>query len=60
MAKQWIQGMHMDRGGLHKSLGVPAGKRIPAKMLDAAKNSKNPKTRRQANLAATLGRLRGR
>jgi hypothetical protein len=40
------------RGGLHKSLGVPQGQKIPpAKMAAAANGSYGPKAQKQANLA---------
>lgn len=58
MAKEkWIQGMHMKKNALHKELGVPAGKKIPASKLKKAENSKNPLERKRANLAKTLGKL---
>lgn len=41
-------------GGLHRSLGIPEGQKIPAKRLEAATHSSNPKTRKQANLAKTM------
>lgn len=59
MAKNWIAGATKNKGGLHRSLGVPEGKKIPAAKLAAAKHSSNPKVRKQANLAATLGKMRG-
>ena len=54
MAKKWIQKMHMKKGALHKELGVPEGKKIPAKKLEKAEHSKNPTERRRAVLAKTL------
>jgi hypothetical protein len=53
-SKKWIQGMHMEKGALHRELHVPSGERIPAKKLDKASHSKNPVLRRRANLARTL------
>jgi len=38
-------------GGLHRSLGIPEGQKIPAHRLTAALHSKNPRVRKQANLA---------
>ena len=39
-------------GGLHQSLGVPQGQKIPAgKMADAAAGKFGPKAQKQANLA---------
>lgn len=55
----WIAGAIKHPGALHKSLGVPEGQKIPPKKLAAAKHSSNPTTRRRANLASTLGKLRG-
>lgn len=60
MAEKWIQAMHMKKGALHKSLGVPAGEKIPARKLAKAAKSSNPTTRKRVALARTLGRLRGR
>jgi hypothetical protein len=53
MAK-WIASAIKHPGALHRSLGVPEGQKIPAKKLAAARHSKNPTTRRRANLAKTL------
>lgn len=57
MAKHWIQKMHMKKGALHKELGVPAGKKIPAKKLNAAAKKGGVEGKR-ARLAKTLGKLR--
>ena len=54
----WIADATKNRGGLHRSLGVPAGKKIPAGRIAAATRSSNPTTRRQAALAQTLSKLR--
>jgi hypothetical protein len=54
MAKKWVQTAIKNPGALHKSLGVPAGKKIPASKLAKAAHSKNPTTRKRANLAKTL------
>jgi hypothetical protein len=32
---------HLNKGGLHRALGIPEGQKIPADRLEAAKNSKN-------------------
>jgi hypothetical protein len=42
------------KGSLRKSLKVKEGKDIPKAKLEKAAHSKNPETRRQANLAKTL------
>jgi hypothetical protein len=58
MAKdKWIQKMHMKKGELHKELGVKEGEKIPAKKLEKAEHSKNPKLKKRADLAKTLKKL---
>lgn len=52
--KNWIAGAIKHPGKLHRDLGVPAGKKIPAKKLTAATHSKNPTIRKEADLAKTL------
>lgn len=55
MAKdKWIAGAIKKPGALHKELGVPEGKKIPAAKLKAAEHSKNPKEKKRAVLAETL------
>ena len=56
--KKWIQKAVKHKGALHKELGVPAGKKIPAKKLAKAAKSKNPTERKRAVLAKTLSKLR--
>jgi len=51
---KWIAGAIKKPGALHKELGVPEGKKIPAKMLKKAENSDNPKLAKRARLAETL------
>jgi len=51
--KKWIQGAIKHPGALHKQLGVPAGKKIPAKKLEAAAR-KGGKIGQRARLAKTL------
>lgn len=60
MAKKWIQKAipNSHKGALHRELGVPEGKKIPAKKLTKAAKSSNPKLRKQVNLARTLSGLR--
>lgn len=58
MPGKWIQKATQNKGGLHRSLGVPMGQKIPASKLTKATNSKSPTVRKQANLAKTLGKLR--
>lgn len=56
--KKWIQGAIKHKGALHKTLGIPEGKKIPEKKLISAEHSKNPLTRKRAFLAETLSKLR--
>ena len=51
--KQWIQSAIKHKGALHKQLGVPEGKKIPAKKLAKAANS-GGKLGQRARLAETL------
>lgn len=51
--KKWIQGAIKKPGALHKQLGVPEGKKIPSKKLEAAA-SKGGKLGQRARLAKTL------
>lgn len=50
----WIKGAIKHPGALHAELGVPEGKKIPAKKMERALHSQNPTMRKQANLANTL------
>lgn len=53
--KRWIKAaIGENKGKLHEKLGVPKGEKIPEEKLSAALKSKNPETRREANLAKTL------
>jgi len=54
---KWIKGAIKHPGKLHRELGVPKGKKIPAKKLEKAEHSKNTTLRREANLAETLKKL---
>lgn len=57
MAEKWIQKAIKKPGALHKELGVPEGKKIPAKKL--AKAAKAPgKEGQRARLAQTLKGLK--
>ncbi|MCA8075368.1 hypothetical protein [Burkholderia cepacia] len=55
--KKWIADAIKKPGALHKELGVPAGKKIPAKKLTAAAK-KGGKVGQRARLAETLKGLR--
>lgn len=53
MSQKWISKAIKKPGALHKSLGVPMDKKIPAKKLEAA--AKKPgKLGQRARLAKTL------
>ena len=45
---------HLNKGGLHRALGVPEGKDIPADKLAKAKNSTNPHIAKMAQFAHTM------
>lgn len=49
----WIKGAIKHPGALHRELGVPQGKKIPAKKLAAAAK-KGGKLGQRARLAQTL------
>ncbi len=55
----WIAGAIKKPGALHKSLGVPKGKKIPKSKLSAAAK-KGGKLGRRARLAQTLSKLNRR
>lgn len=50
----WIQDAIKKPGSLRKSLHVKPGAKIPAAKLEKATHSRNPLTRKRANLAETL------
>jgi len=52
--KKWIKKVVSNKGALHRNLGVPEGEKIPAKKMEAAAHSFNPKIRKEAALAHTL------
>jgi len=49
---------HLNKGGLHRALGVPEGEKIPAAKLESAKNSSNEHVAHMANFAATMGKFK--
>ena len=54
--KDWIGKATANKGGLHRSLGIPAGDKIPKAKIAAA--AKRPgRVGRQARLAQTLERM---
>lgn len=50
----WMSGAVKHPGALHRTLGVPAGQKIPAAKLERAEHSPNPLTRKRASLAETF------
>lgn len=52
--KNWIADATQNKGALHRELGVPEGKKIPAKKLEKAEHSRDSKTAKRAQLAETL------
>lgn len=53
MAMEKIGSVTFKKGGLHQSLGVPQGQKIPASKMAAAKAGKyGPLARKQANFAS--------
>ena len=54
--KNWIKGAIGKPNALHQDLGVPKGKKIPAKKLDAAAK-RGGKVGQRARLAKTLKKL---
>ncbi len=59
MAKHWIASATpaSSRGALHRELGVPEGQKIPAKKIEKAAHSDDPKLAQRARLAETLKKL---
>lgn len=56
MAEKWIQKAIKHKGALHQELGVPQGKKIPAKKLEKATHASG-KLGQRARLAETLKKL---
>lgn len=54
--KNWIKGAIKHPGALHKQLGVPVGKKIPASKLAKAAKA-GGKLGKRARLAETLKRM---
>jgi len=59
MGTKWIAKATQNKGGLHRSLGVPEGKTIPKTKIKAAEK-KGGKVGKQARLADTLSKLRSK
>ncbi len=48
----WVaKAFSRNKGALHRTLGVAQGKKIPVSKLRTAAHSKNPTTRKRAQLA---------
>ncbi len=58
MAKNWIAGATKNKGGLHRALGVPEGKKIPPGKMAKAAKSGSPKVKKEVSLAKTLAKVR--
>ena len=56
--KKWIQKAIKNPGALRAKLGIAKGKTISKSQLDKAAKSRNPTTRRQANLAKTFKNMK--
>ena len=56
--KNWIKDAVKRPGALRKKLNVKKGKNITTAQLNKAAKSKNPRTRKQANLAKTFKKMR--
>jgi hypothetical protein len=52
--KNWIQSAIKKPGSLRRAAGVKKGQKISGKELAKLAKSKNPTTRKRANLAKTL------
>lgn len=52
----WIAGATKNKGGLHRSLGVPEGKKIALPLIQMAAKKKG-KVGAQARLALTLRKM---
>ena len=53
----WIQKAHIKKGALHKEMGVPQGKKIPATLLERAAK-KSGKLGKRARLAETFRKMK--
>jgi hypothetical protein len=53
----WIKKATENKGGLHKSLGIKKGEKIPKSKIKAAEK-KSGKVGKEARLAHTISKLR--
>jgi len=49
---------HLNKGGLHRALGISPDKEIPKEKIEAAKNSNSEHVRHMANFAATMSHFK--
>jgi hypothetical protein len=54
MAYKHKMNLHLNAGGLHRALHVPAGQKIPVGRIQSAKNSSNAHVRKMATLALSM------
>jgi hypothetical protein len=47
---------HLNKGGLHRALGVKEGEKIPASKLAAGKKSKSSHIRHMSNFASVMSK----
>ncbi len=52
--KDWIQKAIKKPGGLHQSLQIPKGQKIPKMRIEKAVHAKSPLLRKRANLSMIL------
>jgi hypothetical protein len=58
MANNWIQGADINKGGLHRYLGIKEGTKIPKAKL-AIQEADTPHVKRMKQLAATFAKMKG-
>ncbi len=58
--KKWIQKAIKRPGALRKKAGVKKDEKISISKLKSMSKSKNPRTKKQAQLALTFRKMRGR
>jgi hypothetical protein len=60
MAEKWISKAIKKPGALHRALGVPSDKKIPAKKMAKAAKSSSPLMKKRVALAKTLEKMHKR
>lgn len=56
----WVAKAVSNKGGLHRSLGIPEGQKIGEKRIEKAEHSSNERIAREGRLAETLSHMRKR